>query len=368
MLEHTVSTCKTNDCTLTNPMNIFVGMSGGVDSSVAALLLKEEGHDVTGVFIQGWYPDWLECNWKEDRRDAMRVCSQLGIPFITINAEKEYKEHVVDYLVSEYRLGRTPNPDIMCNLHVKFGVFLEKALEMGADMVATGHYARNVEIDSRMYIAAGKDTNKDQSYFLWALEQEQLKHVLFPLGEYAKPKIRELAEKYDLITAKKRDSQGVCFLGSISMKDFLQEYLPSTPGEVRNVAGEVVGLHDGAWFVTVGQRHGFTITKKTPEDEPVYVVAKNVSTNVITVGTKLEQVTTVKKTKKLVLEDVVLSNVPEKEVVCRFRYRQELIPCHIRYNDEEYIVEFFQDQISVASGQSLVLYDGEICLGGGIIM
>ncbi|OGZ26807.1 MAG: tRNA 2-thiouridine(34) synthase MnmA, partial [Candidatus Nealsonbacteria bacterium RIFCSPLOWO2_12_FULL_39_31] len=218
---------------------VFVAMSGGVDSSVAALLLQKSGFNLVGCYIKGWYPPGVICNWKEDRRDAMRVCAKLGMPFITVDAEKEYKKEVVDYMISEYKAGRTPNPDIMCNKSVKFGVFLKKALAMGADYIATGHYARlrlkikNKKSNLKTYeLAIAKDLNKDQSYFLWTLTQEQLKYCLFPLGGLLKSEVRKIAKKNDLATAEKEESQGVCFIGEFNMEDFLKKYIKQKKGKV----------------------------------------------------------------------------------------------------------------------------------------
>ena len=273
-------------CDMNTKGKVFVGLSGGVDSSVSAALLKEHGYEVVGVFIKVWQPPFLECTWKEDRLDAMRVAAQLDIPFMTFDLEKEYKESIVDYMVAEYKAGRTPNPDVMCNKTIKFGAFLEKAKEMGADFVATGHYAQNVEKDGEQYLLKGNDNEKDQSYFLWTLTQAQLKYILFPIGEHKKSEVRKLAEKFDLITATKKDSQGLCFIGKLDMKDFLKEFIEEKRGDVLNTDGAVIGYHDGAVYYTLGQRRGFIITQKTPEDIPYYVVAKDIEQNTITVSHK----------------------------------------------------------------------------------
>ena len=237
---------------------VYIGMSGGVDSSVSAALLKKAGYDVTGVFIKVWQPDWINCTWKEDRMDAMRVAALLDIPFITLDLEKEYKEEVVDYMISEYRAGRTPNPDVMCNRYVKFGGFYDWAMKQGADYVATGHYAQ--VIDGKLI--AGNDKNKDQTYFLWTLNKEQLSKTIFPVGNIEKPEVRKLAKKFNLPNAEKKDSQGLCFIGKIDIKEFLSHYIDSKRGNVLNIEGEVIGEHDGSFFFTIGERHGFNILKK----------------------------------------------------------------------------------------------------------
>src|SRR5258706_6959399 len=244
---------------------VFVGLSGGVDSSVSAALLKEAGYDVTGVFIKVWQPDFFECTSKDDRLDAMRVCAKLGIPFKTLNLEKEYKKEVVDYMISEYKKGNTPNPDVMCNKEVKFGAFLRFAIKMGADYVATGHYARNIfNKKTGLYeLCKSEDSDKDQSYFLWTLGQKELKRTLFPVGGYKKKYVRKLAEKFDLITANKKDSQGLCFVGKIDMKEFLMHFIKEKPGNVADERGNIIGNHNGVFFYTLGERHGFNISKKT---------------------------------------------------------------------------------------------------------
>jgi len=274
---------------MNNKKKVFVGLSGGVDSSTSAAILKKDGYDVTGVFIKVWQPDFLPCSWREDRLDAMRVAAHLDIPFITMDLEKEYKQEVVDYMVHEYKEGRTPNPDVMCNKYIKFGAFFDKAMEMGADYVATGHYARVKKDGDVVRLLAGADENKDQSYFLWTLTQKQLKKTLFPIGEYVKPEVRKIAEKFGLSTAKKKDSQGLCFIGKLDMKDFLKEFIPEKKGDVLNGKGEVVGEHDGAYFYTLGQRHGFTVTVKGVDDTPYFIIYKDIEANTITVSHKNQE-------------------------------------------------------------------------------
>ena len=350
---------------------VFVGLSGGVDSSVSAALLKSQGYDVVGVFIKVWQPDFLACTWKEDRLDAIRVAAHLDIPFMTLDLEKEYKESVVNYMVEEYKAGRTPNPDVMCNKTIKFGAFLKKALELGADYVATGHYARNIfnKKTELHELHVGVDTNKDQSYFLWTLTQEQLKHILFPIGEYEKPKVREIAEEFKLLTATKKDSQGLCFVGKLDMKEFLKHFIEEKKGDVLNEKKEIIGYHDGAQFCTIGQRHGFIITEKTPEDVPYYIVGKDIENNKIIVSQKKNEAISREK------GEVTLTNINwvKKEapadglrLSARIRYRQLLQECVIRNENDKFIIKFDEPQI-VDSGQSAVLYNDSLCLGGGII-
>jgi len=356
---------------------VFVGMSGGVDSSVSAALLKEAGYDVTGVFLKVWQPDFLPCSWKEERLDAMRVAAVLDIPFLTIDLEKEYKEEVVDYMIAEYRRGRTPNPDVMCNKQIKFGAFLKKALSMGADMVATGHYAQNMLVSNTgVYeMREAVDTEKDQTYFLWTLTQTQLSKVLFPVGHLPKSEVRSIAKRLGLPTAEKKDSQGLCFIGKVDMKEFLAHYIPKKTGEVLDVEGRVVGHHDGATFFTIGQRHGFTITEKTVADMPMYVSAKNVEKNTITVSARS---VTSEVDSSLVATTITIGTVswtgrtPESDFECvaRIRYRQPLEKCMVRPvvgKNGLFELHFPIPQFAASAGQSVVLYRDGVCLGGGII-
>lgn len=354
-----------------NKKKVFVGMSGGVDSSVAAALLKDAGFDVTGVFIQGWYPDFLECDWKEDKRDAMRVAALLEIPFITIDAEKAYKEEVVDYMIQEYKNGRTPNPDIMCNRHVKFGVFYKKALEMGADFIATGHYARTEFVDGDFGFKAGVDPEKDQSYFLWNVNKDALEKTLFPLGDYQKNEVREIARERGLFTAEKKDSQGICFLGKVSMKDFISHYVTSEKGDVLDPEGNVIGFHPGALLFTLGERRGFTITKKGTDDNPRFVVEKDIHKNTITVSEKESDLYKNFLKDKVELEQVNwLSREPEtdEKLFARYRHRGKLTEVSLEKNEGKWMVNFVEPQESLAPGQSLVVYNDEVCLGGGVVM
>jgi len=345
---------------------VYVAMSGGVDSSVSAALLKEQGYDVTGVFMNVWQPDFLECTQMEDRQDAMRVAAHLGIPFLVFDFEKEYKEAVVDYMIHEYKAGRTPNPDVMCNKHLKFGIFLKKALAMGADYIATGHYART---NANHQLLAGTDSNKDQTYFLWTLTAKQLEHVIFPIGDLEKPKVRELARKFELPTAERKESQGVCFIGEFNMKEFLAHYIPKKEGDVLSDGGEVIGHHEGAFFYTLGQRHGFTVTKKTPKDTPYYIVEKDIEANTITVSHKKEELERA-VTEVAIGEASFVGEEPTAGAVyrARIRYRQPLQVCKVEAGGGgRFKIVFEKSQGAVASGQSLVLYDGDMCIGGGII-
>jgi tRNA-specific 2-thiouridylase len=372
-----------------NKLRAFVGLSGGVDSAVSAALLKKDGYDVTGVFIKAWTPEGYPCTWKEDRRSAMKVAAVLDIPFITLDLEKEYKMEVADYMIAEYKIGRTPNPDVMCNKEIKFGHFLKFALKNGADFVATGHYCQtsppapllNKERgEEKINLIEGKDKNKDQSYFLWTLNQKQLKHILFPVGHLNKNEVRELAERFGLPQATKKDSQGLCFLGQVDMKEFLGRYIPKKRGnvllaprnfsEVGNKDGKIIGYHNGALFFTIGERHGFTITEKTDKDVPLYVAAKNVNKNTITVAPKIAP-QFFSGDNSVIIQNVnwVGTKMPDlsKKYSARIRYRQEKVECRIKKEGKKIKVIFEKPQMGVSAGQSLVLYGGEICLGGGII-
>ncbi len=354
---------------------VFVGLSGGVDSSVAVALLKKQGFEVTGVFIKVWEPNSENgvCTWREDRLDAMRVCAQLDISFMTMDLEKEYKEKIVDYMIQEYKMGRTPNPDVMCNKYIKFGVFFEKAIEMGADFVATGHYSRIVESGKHNFsLLKGVDGNKDQSYFLWTLKQKQLRKILFPIGGYEKPKVRELAKKFGLPTAQKKDSQGLCFIGKIDMKEFLKEFIQEKRGDILNDDGEIIGYHDGVYFYTLGQRHGFVITKKSTNDMPYFVSSKDFDKNTITVSVKEKNGELAQSIKEVKLRDVnwISGKDPDmsKTYTARVRYRQPVQSCTIVVDNLDKVKIVFEVPQIATPGQSVVLYEDEICLGGGVIL
>ncbi len=354
-----------------NKQKVFVGLSGGVDSSVSALLLKNAGYDVTGVFIKVWQPEFFECTWRQDRLDAMRVCAKLNIPFFTLDLEKEYKEEVVDYMISEYKAGRTPNPDVMCNKYVKFGGFFKWAIERGADFVATGHYTQVKKVSDTFELLAGSDKNKDQSYFLWTLTQKELSQILFPVGNIDKPEVRKIADKYGLSTAIKKDSQGLCFIGKVDMKDFLKNYIKEEKGNVLDENGKIIGEHDGAFYLTIGQRHGFRISEKTPNDAPYYIIAKDIEKNTITISHSHKNANDESKIVKLEKVNWISGISPDlsKKYSARIRYRQPLEECEVHHGElRNFELHFTNPQKAITSGQSAVIYDGEVCLGGGIIM
>ncbi len=350
---------------------VFVGLSGGVDSAVSAALLKEQGFDVVGVFIKIWQPEFTECTWARDRLDAMRVCVALGIPFREIDLSREYKQEVVKRMINEYSLGITPNPDVLCNGRIKFGSFLKFAERKGADWIATGHYARIAQVKSQkpkaksLELLRGKDRGKDQSYFLYLLNQDDLARTLFPVGGLEKREVRELARKFNLPVAEKSDSQGLCFVGEVSMKDFLSRFIQLKKGAVLNIEGAVIGVHDGAPLYTIGQRHGFSVKQKNGNREPYYVAKIDARANTITVTTRLEDAMRTSAT----LNDVHwISESPSlpAEAMTQSRYRETPIKSSIVKNGERIIVSFSEPHIA-SPGQSLVIYDGDRCLGGGII-
>ncbi|KND48990.1 MAG: tRNA-specific 2-thiouridylase [Parcubacteria bacterium C7867-005] len=344
---------------------VFVGLSGGVDSAVSAALLKDQGFDVTGVFIKVWSPDFLPCPWQEERRDAMRVAAHLDIPFLFFDFEKEYKEGVAEYMINEYKAGRTPNPDVMCNQEIKFGIFFKKAMEMGADCIATGHYARVIKKDNSYLLYEGRDTNKDQSYFLWTIQKNLLGQILFPIGNLKKDEVRVLAKKLKLPVADKKDSQGICFLGDISMEDFLHHFIPQQKGEVLNSAGEVIGQHRGAIFYTSGERHGFTIIKNKADSNPNYIISRDIDQNTITVSDDPVVVESSKAKKIRIVKANWIHDrvdISDFKIEARIRYRQT----KFNVNIEGDTVSFYTHQ-TIASGQSIVFYHGEECLGGAVI-
>lgn len=330
---------------------VFVGLSGGVDSSVSAALLKDAGALVTGVFIKGWYPPGMPCSWSADRRDAMRVAAKLHIPFVTLEAEKEYKEGVIDYLLREYAAGRTPNPDVMCNREVKFGAFYSFAKEQGADFIATGHYARMKHGE----LHQGVDKTKDQSYFLWAVPKQVLQETLFPVGGMHKEEVRKFAQKYNLPVANKTDSQGICFLGSISVEEFLTRELGSHEGDAVDEEGAHVGKHTGAVLHTIGER----IALLNASPGPWYVVRKNLKDNVLIV-TKTQN-----KNLASVIELEEANWLADIEGVLegQYRYHGPRITGTLSNN----VFTPSESVESLASGQSLVLYKGTHLIGGGIM-
>jgi len=348
---------------------VFVGVSGGVDSSVTLALLQKEGYDVAGVFIRTWQPDFIECNWRDERRDAIRVCASLNVPFLECDAEEAYKKEVADYMVSEYKRGRTPNPDVMCNRNIKFGVFWNFAKTHGADYIATGHYAQVKKEKGEYQLVASPDASKDQTYFLWTLTQNDLSHTLFPIGKYKKEQVRKLAEKFGLPTATKKDSQGICMLGPLDTKEFLKHYIKEKPGDVLDIAGKKIGVHVGAWFSTFGERHGFTITSKTPNDKPYYIVGKDVEKNTLTVSTEPERIQN-KNTEELTLERVnwTSGEMPKGRISVALRYHGEQFPCQVGEVGGKIILTAAKKFPLVAPGQSAVFYIKNTCLGGGIIV
>lgn len=347
--------------------SVFVGLSGGVDSSVAALRLVKAGYKVTGVFIKVWHPDFLVCNWEQERLDAMRVAAKLGIPFLTCDAEAEYRDAVATYFIESYRRGLTPNPDVMCNKEVKFGAFYRFAMERAADYIATGHYAQVITTHDNFEMYRGLDSNKDQSYFLWTLTSAVLSKVLFPVGNSTKDDIRREAAKAGLLTATKKDSQGVCFLGHIDIPDFLSHYIDLKEGDVVNDRGEVVGRHKGAFVYTVGQRHGFTLHDNNPNRAPLYVISKNTDTNTIVVsGTKPE----LQQSSNLELTNCVINTTLNAgdTLLAQSRYRQKpFLVSVISQASTNLVLNVESASEAIALGQSCVLYRGEHCIGGGII-
>lgn len=341
---------------------VYVGMSGGVDSSLSAALLKEQGFNVVGVFIKVWSPEWMPCTWPDERRDAMRVAAHLKIPFKTLDLESEYKRGVVDYMISEYSAGRTPNPDVLCNKEVKFGAFLSWALGEGADFVATGHYARVKRRGDVYQLLRGVDASKDQSYFLWTLTQKQLGSVLFPVGDFPKAQVRAEALRRGIPVAEKKDSQGLCFMGHVDIKEFLSRYIEVTPGSVLDEAGVRIGEHKGALMYTLGERHGFTITEKDRISEPQYVVKKDVSLNTITVAPRSQTQSFAQRNFELLNSNWIVSP-EEKKYVASIRYHQEPLSCSVL----GLTTIVFDEPITAAKGQSVVVYDGDLLVGGGVV-
>lgn len=343
---------------------VFVGMSGGVDSSVTASLLLRQGYDVTGVYMKNWSQDLpgFECPWKEDYQDAKRVAVQLGIPFKMYDFEKEYRQRVVDYMLEGYRAGRTPNPDIMCNQEIKFKLFLEAALADGADMIATGHYARI----QNGQLLTGLDAGKDQSYFLYRVTENALNKSLMPIGEYQKSQIREIAKELGLATADKKDSQGICFVGKVGIREFLQQFVQTEPGDIIDQHDQVIGRHDGAIFYTIGQRHGLSVGGGLP----YYVIGKDMKRNIVRVTTDLQDPNL--WSNKLRLTDVHWINDPPKAgepLQVRTRYRAPLVKVTSVTSEDGFLVLILDEEIrAITPGQSSVIYSGDRVLGGGIVV
>ncbi len=338
-------------------LKVFVGLSGGVDSAVSAALLKEAGHDVTGVFIRIALPGY-PCSAGEDKISAQRVAAHLDIPFIEIDLSKQYHDDVFAYTIAELAKGRTPNPDTMCNQKIKFGSFYEFARKAGADMVATGHYA---QVKNGL-LHKGADDNKDQSYFLWMVPHEVLKHTLFPVGHLHKPEVRELAAKFGLPNAMRKDSQGLCFLGDTSIGDMIQRELKPVPGDVVNEEGEVVGTNSGVALYTPGQRHGFDLFAHSPDTAPHFVIAKNVAANTITVSTNRFPTGASSTLVELTDTNWITEAMPGM-YEARYRYRQPLMAAEITSSKSAILHEPHY----IPLGQSLVFYNGTQCLGGGIV-
>ncbi|MBQ6147746.1 tRNA 2-thiouridine(34) synthase MnmA [Candidatus Saccharibacteria bacterium] len=354
---------------------VYLGMSGGVDSSVSALLLKNAGYKVVGVYMKNWSRDLpgMKCPWAEDLADAKRVATKLGIDFKVFDFEKDYKEKVVEYMLKEFKAGRTPNPDVMCNEEIKFKLFFEKSLASGADFIATGHYAKAE--NGKLLLA--KDENKDQTYFLYRISTSALEKTLFPLGEMKKPEVKAFAAKNGLKNAYKKESMGVCFVGEVGMKDFLREYIDLNPGEIRDVStNEVLGFHDGAVFYTLGQRHGLYLGGGLP----YYVVKKDLKKNIVYVSRNLNDANL--WSRELTLENLFLRETPDKipeKISVRLRHRAHLLPAKLILKNPENLTLnadnpfssatlLFDQEIKLpASGQSAVFYSGDLCLGGGII-
>jgi tRNA-specific 2-thiouridylase len=388
---------------------VFVGLSGGVDSSVAAYLLKEVGYEVVGLFMKNWHDESVtlsnECPWLEDSNDAMLVAEKLGIPFQTVDLSKEYKERIVDYMFDEYAKGRTPNPDVLCNREIKFDVFLKIALSLGADFVATGHYCQKSQFTDHHgkdihQLITGKDTNKDQSYFLCQLSQEQLSKVLFPIGHLQKTEVRKIAKTQNLITADKKDSQGLCFIGKVSLPDFLQKQLKPSRGEIIEISsdfetyntvqkssktiqqqsnkqkysredGLLVGEHNGAHFFTVGQRKGLKVGGMV---EPLFVIDTDVDTNTIYVGQGKQHPGLYREALKInkvdihwIRNDLSISSGETLEVLARIRYRQPLQKARLYQTEKGMYLLFKLPQSSIASGQFVAWYKDDELLGSGVI-
>lgn len=363
---------------------VIVAMSGGVDSSVSAALLQEQGFEVEGVFMKNWSPETIQtltdCPWEQDQLDAAAVCKVLGIPFRSINFEREYKELVVDYFLSEYAAGRTPNPDIMCNKEIKFKVFLEEAKKAGADFIATGHYVQKVEIDGRYYLKRGVDPSKDQSYFLWTLDQDQIASSLFPVGGMPKSEVRKLAETFKLPTAKKKDSQGICFIGHIDLKKFLMEQITARSGEVyllpkegdfneRIMKASLIGEHQGSMFYTIGERAGELINnglyrklRAGVDVPPVYVIHKDFRQNRLYITDDRTDRHFLSNSFDLEEE---MNVVDQQGITCQIRYQQseEIQVKDIKNNS----VALLESVWAAASGQSAVFYRDDLVIGGGII-
>ncbi len=364
--------------------SVIVAMSGGVDSSVAAFILKQQGFKVTGVFMKNWEedddPSTNYCNATKDLEDAQKVCDQLNITLLKVNFATEYWDKVFTIFLSEYQAGRTPNPDVLCNKEIKFKVFLNYAKKLQADFIATGHYARVITKNNENYLLAAIDQNKDQSYFLHALSQEQLKFCLFPLGELTKPQVRNVAKQLGFNNHNKKDSTGICFIGERKFKNFLKTYLPNQPGSIITESGNIIGTHDGLMYYTIGQRKGLNIggqTKYLGNHQPWYVIDKNLGNNQLIVGTGKNNHKLFAKKLRATNCHWINNKTNNKELAqgiaatAKIRYRQEPQVCYITINDNnnlnELIVTFNQAQRAISPGQFVVFYQLNYCLGGAVI-
>lgn len=352
---------------------VVVGISGGVDSSVAALLLVQQGYEVEGLFMKNWEEDDTEghCTAEEDLKDARQVCNKLGIPLHTVNFSSEYWDRVFEYFLAEYRAGRTPNPDVMCNKEIKFRAFLDYAIGLGADAIATGHYARTRR-DEQVHLLKGLDHNKDQTYFLYALSQSQLRQALFPVGELEKSRVRELAQQAGLVTHDKKDSTGICFIGERNFREFLQRYLPAQPGKIQTPEGKEIGTHEGLMYYTLGQRQGLGIGgRKDASEDPWYVVAKDLEHNILIAAQGHDHPMLFKETLRATDINWISGTEPEFPLYCKAktRYRQADQSCTVCQEENNRLrVEFDTPQRAITPGQSIVFYHEDECLGGGVIV
>ncbi len=349
---------------------VVVGISGGVDSAVAALLLKKQNYDVHGVFMHNWEADQDDpyCTATQDLRDAKAVCDKLQIPLTKVNFSKEYWDRVFQYFLDEYAAGRTPNPDVLCNKEIKFKAFLEYALELGADFIATGHYVRKAEQNGTYQLLRGCDNNKDQSYFLYTLTQNQLKHSLFPIGELTKTEVRKIAEEADLPIYAKKDSTGICFIGERNFKKFLSEYLLAQPGDLITTENKIIGKHDGLMFYTLGQRKGLGIGGlKNAAEKPWYVAEKNIKNNQLIVTQNHDDPLLMSDALECKDMHWISDTAPKLPLDCtaKIRYRTQDATCTVISSEQ---VQFPEPQWAVTPGQAIVFYDDDICLGGGTIV
>lgn len=352
---------------------IIVAMSGGVDSSVAAFLLKKAGHNIEGLFMKNWEEDDTDefCSAAKDIVDAEQVCEKIGIKLHRVNFATEYWNNVFEHFLHEYQAGRTPNPDILCNKEIKFKAFLDYAKHLGADKIATGHYARVKHSNTQRFLLTGLDANKDQSYFLYTLGQQQLKFTEFPIGELEKSTVRHIAAEAGLITHNKKDSTGICFIGERRFKTFLSTYLPAKPGLIKTLAGKVIGQHDGLMYYTIGQRQGLGIGGcKDCHEAPWYVADKNLLDNVLTVVQGHDHPLLYRHDLECSQLHWVADIAPQDKFYCtaKTRYRQHASECTVtKITDDHFKVDFKKPQWAITPGQSIVFYDNEICLGGGVI-